>query len=118
MFRIVEAIEEERELGRSSVRLAAESCPPMLLSDSDEYKEGEAAVCRGATTRDNPYPFLSAEYWRWQEGLLGNCSIAAVEPRKVVLGLSARRVDHDDEAIVSMAGREAAEQCPVLVGAP
>jgi hypothetical protein len=43
-----------------------------ILVDSSEYKEGEAAFCQGSTTRDNPYPFLSPEYWRWEEGLLGN----------------------------------------------
>jgi hypothetical protein len=45
----------------------------MLLSDSSEYKEGEAAFGRGLTIRNNPYPFLSPKYWRWNEGLLGNC---------------------------------------------
>jgi hypothetical protein len=45
----------------------------MLLTNSSEFKEGEAAFCRGLTTRNNPYPFCSPEYWRWQEGLLGNC---------------------------------------------
>ena len=45
----------------------------MSLANSNEYKEGEAAFCRGLTTGSNPYPFLSPEYWRWHEGLLGNC---------------------------------------------
>jgi hypothetical protein len=49
----------------------------MLLTNSSEYKEGEAAFCCGLTVRNNPYPFCSPEYWRWQEGLLGNC-----QPRK------------------------------------
>jgi hypothetical protein len=48
-----------------------------LITNSSEYKEGEAAFCRGLTTRNNPYPFLSPEYWRWHEGLLGNA-----RPRK------------------------------------
>lgn len=45
----------------------------LLLVNSNEFKEGEAAFGRGLTTRNNPYSFLSPEYWRWQEGLLGNC---------------------------------------------
>jgi hypothetical protein len=45
----------------------------LLLIDSNEFKEGEAAFARGSTTRNNPYRFASPEYWRWQEGLLGNC---------------------------------------------
>jgi hypothetical protein len=45
----------------------------LLLAYSSEYQEGEAAFRRGLTTRNNPYPFRSPEYWRWQEGLLGNC---------------------------------------------
>jgi hypothetical protein len=45
----------------------------MLLANSSEYKEGEAAFCRGLTARNNPYPFGSPEYWRWHEGLFGNC---------------------------------------------
>jgi hypothetical protein len=43
------------------------------LVNSSEYAEGLAAFGRGLTTRNNPYAFLSPEYWRWQEGLLGNC---------------------------------------------
>jgi len=43
-----------------------------ILVDSSQYKVGEAAFCQGSTTRDNPYPFRSPEYWRWEEGLLGN----------------------------------------------
>ena len=45
----------------------------LLLINSSEYQEGKAAFDRGLTTRNNPYSFLSSEYWRWQEGLLGNC---------------------------------------------
>jgi hypothetical protein len=45
----------------------------LLLVNSSEFKEGKAVFDRGLTTRDNPYSFLSPEYWRWQEGLLGNC---------------------------------------------
>jgi hypothetical protein len=45
----------------------------MLLTNSSEYKEGEAAFGRGLTARNNPYPFGSSEYWRWSEGLFGNC---------------------------------------------
>jgi hypothetical protein len=44
----------------------------VLLANSSEYKEGEVAFRGGLTTRDNPYSFRSPEYWRWQEGLLGN----------------------------------------------
>jgi hypothetical protein len=44
----------------------------LLLVNSSEYKEGEAAFGRGLTARNNPYRFGSSEYWRWQEGLLGN----------------------------------------------
>jgi hypothetical protein len=44
----------------------------LLLINSSEYKEGQAAFEHGLTTRNNPYSFLSPEYWRWQEGLLGN----------------------------------------------
>ena len=50
----------------------------MLLTNSSEYKEGEAAFCCGLTARNNPYPFCSPEYWRWQEGLSGNC-----QPREI-----------------------------------
>jgi hypothetical protein len=45
----------------------------LLLVNSSEYREGEAAFTLGSTTRNNPYRFGSPEYWRWQEGLLGNC---------------------------------------------
>jgi hypothetical protein len=44
----------------------------LLLLNSSEYKEGEAAYSCGLTTRNNPYLFGSSEFWRWQEGLLGN----------------------------------------------
>jgi hypothetical protein len=68
--RILDKIDE----GKSNVRLVTEECrSSMLLANSSEYKEGEAASCRGLTTRNNPYPFRSPEHWRWQEGLLGNC---------------------------------------------
>jgi hypothetical protein len=67
---ILDTIDEYQELGKSNAWLVTGG--PTLLVDSSEYKEGEAAFRRGLTTRDNPYPFLSAEYWRWQEGLLGN----------------------------------------------
>ena len=50
----------------------------MLLTNSSEYKEGEAAFWCGLTARNNPYPFCSPEYWRWQEGLSGNC-----QPREI-----------------------------------
>jgi hypothetical protein len=61
---------DEYQLGKSNAWLVTGG--PTLLVDSSEYKEGEAAFRRGLTTRNNPYPFLSPEYWRWQEGLLGN----------------------------------------------
>ena len=50
----------------------------LLLTNSSEYKEGEAAFCCGLTARNNPYPICSPKYWRWQEGLSGNC-----QPREI-----------------------------------
>jgi len=71
---IVSQILDTIDLGKSDFRpVTRERRYSMLLADSSEYKEGEAAFCRGLTTRNNPYPFLSPKYWRWQEGLLGNC---------------------------------------------
>jgi hypothetical protein len=71
---ILDKIDENQEHGRSNVRPITETRQSsMLIADSSEYMEGEAAFCSGLTTRNNPYPFLSPEYWRWQEGLLGNC---------------------------------------------
>jgi len=62
------------DFGKSDFRLVTEERRySMLLANSSEYQEGEAAFGRGLTTRNNPYSFLSPEYWRWQEGLLGNC---------------------------------------------
>ena len=62
------------ELGKSNVRpVTGKRRYFMLLVNSSEYKEGEVAFYRGLTTKNNPYPFLSPEYWRWHEGLLGNC---------------------------------------------
>jgi hypothetical protein len=70
---ILDKIDENQELGKSNVRpVTGKPCYPMLLVNSSEYKEGEAAFYRGLTTRDNPYPFRSPEFWRWHEGLLGN----------------------------------------------
>ncbi|MEN6450513.1 MAG: hypothetical protein ABFC96_08485 [Thermoguttaceae bacterium] len=77
----------------------------MLLTDSDEYKEGETASRRGATTRDNPYPFLSPEYWRWQEGLLGNCSKRTAGSRSMPFESSGRRNERlggNKEAVVAI----------------
>lgn len=63
----------DEQLGQSNAPLVAEESNYFtLLVNSSEYKEGEAAFCRGLTIRNNPYPFLSPEYWRWHEGLLGN----------------------------------------------
>lgn len=62
-----------QRIGKASVRLATRNRPDsMLFANSSEYMEGEAAFRCGLTIRNNPYPFLSPEYWRWQEGLLGN----------------------------------------------
>jgi hypothetical protein len=62
------------DFGKSDFRLVTEERRYfMLLANSSEYKEGEAAFGRGLTARNNPYPFGSSEYWRWQEGLWGNC---------------------------------------------
>lgn len=83
----------------------------MRLADSSEYKEGEAASCRGLTTRNNPYPFLSPEYWRWHEGLLGNCSNC--DPPASLIEF----LDDEDEAVVAIAGPEYLEPRPVLIGA-
>lgn len=70
---LLDRIDENQKQGKSNVRLVAGiSRWSMLLANSSEYKEGEAAFRRGLTTRNNPYPFRSPEYWRWQEGLLGN----------------------------------------------
>jgi hypothetical protein len=70
---ILDRIDENPKLGKGKVRPVTEKrrCS-MLLANSSEYKEGEAAFCHGLTTRNNPYPFRSPEHWRWQEGLLGN----------------------------------------------
>jgi hypothetical protein len=63
----------DQEEGKSNIEpVTGNRQPPMLLVDSSEYKEGEAAFYQGLTTRDNPHPFRSPEYWRWEEGLLGN----------------------------------------------
>ena len=43
------------------------------ITDTVEYVAGRQAFTIGATTRDNPYPLMSPSWWRWQEGLLGNC---------------------------------------------
>jgi hypothetical protein len=70
---ILDKIDEDREVVRSNARPVTERLRySTLLVNSSEYKEGEAAFHRGLTTRNNPYPFRSPEYWRWQEGLLGN----------------------------------------------
>jgi hypothetical protein len=70
---ILDKIDEDQELGKSNVRPVTGELPSsMLLVNSSEYKEGEAAFYRGLTIRNNPYPFLSPEYWRWQEGFFGN----------------------------------------------
>ena len=70
---ILDRIDESQELGRSNVRpVTEERRHLMLFANSSEYKEGEAAFYRGLTTGNNPHPFLSPGYWRWQEGLLGN----------------------------------------------
>jgi hypothetical protein len=64
---------ENQEPGKSDAWSATEEQHyTMLLIESSEYQEGEAAFSRGLTVRDNPYPFFSSEYWRWQEGVLGN----------------------------------------------
>lgn len=42
------------------------------ITGTPEYQEGEEAYRNGATTRDNPYCFMSEAAFRWQEGLLGN----------------------------------------------
>ena len=70
---ILDKIDENQKLGKSNVRpVTGKRRYFMLLVNSSEYKEGEVAFYRGLTTKNNPYPFLSPEYWRWQEGLLGN----------------------------------------------
>ena len=96
----------------------------MLLADSSEYKEGEAAFCRGLTTRNNPYQFLSPEYWRWQEGLFGNCSKCsnrtAVESRTVQFDPSAPLIEFlgdKDEAVIAIVDPEYVEPVAVLIGA-
>ena len=70
---ILDKIDENREQGTSPVPVMGSRQSSVVLVDSTEYKEGEAAFYRGLTTRNNPYPFRSSEHWRWQEGLLGNC---------------------------------------------
>jgi hypothetical protein len=73
MSQVLDRIDENSELGKSNVRLlTGKHSYWTLLINSSEYEEGEAASYRGLTTKNNPYPFLSSEYWRWQEGLLGN----------------------------------------------
>ena len=118
----LDTIEEDIELGNSNVRLATEDCrSSMLIVDSSEYKEGEAAFCRGLTTRNNPYPFPSPEHWRWQEGLLGNCSNrTAVESRTVPFDPSAPLIEllgDEDEAVVAIVDPEYVEPGAVLIGA-
>ena len=69
----LDEIDENQKQGKNNVwPVQGKSSVFLLLVDSSEYKEGEAAFCRGSTTRDNPYSFRSPEYWRWEEGLLGN----------------------------------------------
>lgn len=71
---ILDVIDESQKQRRSNVPpVTGNRRYSMLLVNSSEYKEGEAAFGCGLTTRDNPYPFRSPEYWRWQEGLMGNC---------------------------------------------
>jgi hypothetical protein len=118
----LDTVEEDIELGNGNVRLAAEDRrSSMLIADSSEYKEGEAASRRGLTTRNNPYPFLCPEYWRWQEGLLGNGSNeAAVESRTVPFDPSAPHIEFlgdEDEAVVAIVASECVEQAAVLIGA-
>ena len=67
---VLDNVGEIQEQGRMPVTGIRQSS--MLLVDSSEYQEGEVAFRSGLTTRNNPYPFLSPESWRWQEGLLGN----------------------------------------------
>jgi len=70
---IPDQADENQQQGEHNVRpVPGNRGYSVLLAKSSEYKEGEAAFCRGLTTRDNPYRFRSPEYWRWQEGLLGN----------------------------------------------
>jgi hypothetical protein len=70
---ILDRIDETQKLGKSNVRpVTGRLRYFILLANSREYKEGEAAFCRGLTPRNNPYPFRSPKYWRWHEGLLGN----------------------------------------------
>jgi hypothetical protein len=118
----LDTIEEDIEPGNSNVRLATEDCrSSMLIADSSEYKEGEAAFCRGLTTRNNPYPFLSPEHWCWQEGLLENCSNrTAVESRTVSVDPSAPLIEFlgdEDEAVVAIVDPEYVEPGAVLIGA-
>ena len=123
MMRVsLDTVEEDIDLGNSNVRLATEDCrSSMLIADSSEYKEGEAAFCRGLTTRNNPYPFLSPEHWRWQEGLLGNCSNrTAVESRTVPFDPSAPLIEFlgaEDEAVVAIVAPECVKQGAVLIEA-
>jgi hypothetical protein len=74
VLQVLDEIDENQTLCESNVRLVTgQPRYSLLLADSSEYQEGEAASCRDLTTRNNPYPFRSPEYWRWQEGLMGNC---------------------------------------------
>ena len=68
---ILDKIEKTR-MQRNVLPFSGNRQSSMLLVDSSEYKEGEVAFHSGLTTRNNPYPLLSPESWRWQEGLLGN----------------------------------------------
>jgi hypothetical protein len=113
----LDTLEEDIELGNGNVRLATEGCrSSMLITDSSEYGEGEAAFCRDLTTRDNPYPFLSPEYWRWQEGLLGNgSSRMAVESRTVPFDPSAPLIEFEGEAVTAVVAPECFEQVAVLI---
>jgi hypothetical protein len=71
---IASQILDRIDLGNSTIcPVIGERRDAMLLANSSEYKEGEVAFSRGLTARNNPYPFGSSEYWRWSEGLFGNC---------------------------------------------
>ncbi|MEN6458689.1 MAG: hypothetical protein ABFC63_07140 [Thermoguttaceae bacterium] len=119
--RIRDTFGEGKKRDESDVRLVTENWrSSILLADSDEYKEGEAASCRGLTTRDNPYRFLSPEYWRWQEGLLGNCSADTAKPRFVSVDSRDHAIEFlgdEEEAAVAIVAPEYVESDAVLVGA-
>ena len=105
---ILDKIDENQKQGKSDVRpVAGNPQSSMLIVDSSEYKEGEAAFCRGFTTRNNPYPFRSPEYWRWQEGLLGNC-----RPRE-------RQVDPEEKSHRFLEQcRDVPDEIPVTIALP